>query len=216
MGDKKKTAEKPAASQAETKDFDQVINQILQDLPQLPYIRPEDIPNIDLYMDQVTTFMEEHLDATRRSADDKVLTKTMINNYAKNKLLPPPVKKKYSREHILILIFIYYFKGVLSLQDIQAMLDPVNQHYFQKQEGLNLTDLYRSLGEPGLAEAEYLQQDISRICEMARSSSSSLPLTDRDDPDFVRFFTVISLLSIDVLTKKHVIEQLIDSYLKQP
>ena len=50
-------------------------------------------PNIDLYMDQVTTFMEDNLASTKRHEDDKILTKTMINNYAKNKLLPPPEKK---------------------------------------------------------------------------------------------------------------------------
>ena len=62
----------------------------------LDYINPKDIPSIDLYMDQVTTFMDTHLEATKRNEEDKILTKTMINNYAKNNLLPPPVKKKYS------------------------------------------------------------------------------------------------------------------------
>ena len=50
-------------------------------------MRPDDIPNIDLYMDQVTTFMEKELASSKRHEDDKILTKTMINNYAKNNLL---------------------------------------------------------------------------------------------------------------------------------
>ena len=74
---------------------------ILKKLNEIDYIDPDEIPNIDLYMDQVTTFMDEHLAACRRTDDDKILTKTMINNYAKNHLLPPPDKKKYSREHML-------------------------------------------------------------------------------------------------------------------
>ena len=69
---------------------------MLHKLAKLDYIRPGEIPNIDLYMDQVTTFMDTHLEATKRNEEDKILTKTMINNYAKNNLLPPPVKKKYS------------------------------------------------------------------------------------------------------------------------
>ena len=76
-------------------------------------------------MDQVTTFMEENLASTKRHEDDKILTKTMINNYAKNKLLPPPEKKRYSREHLLMLIFIYYFKNILSISDIQTLLGPM-------------------------------------------------------------------------------------------
>ena len=77
-------------------------------IEKLNYIRPENIPDIDLYMDQVTTFMDSSLKESKRYDSDKILTKTMINNYAKNDLLPPPLKKKYSKEHILVLIFIYY------------------------------------------------------------------------------------------------------------
>ena len=59
----------------------------------LSHVKADEIPDIDLYMDQVTTFMDSHLKDMRRHPGDKVLTKTMINNYAKNNLLPPPVKK---------------------------------------------------------------------------------------------------------------------------
>ena len=68
-------------------------------------IEPSDIPNIDLYMDQVTTFMETKLSGYKRNDKDKILTKTMINNYTKNELLPPPEKKRYSKEHIILLIY---------------------------------------------------------------------------------------------------------------
>lgn len=78
------------------KDTKAVLKSILASISQINYVEPGDIPNIDLYMDQVTTFMDEHLRSSKRYEDDKVLTKTMINNYAKNNLLPPPVKKKYS------------------------------------------------------------------------------------------------------------------------
>ncbi len=61
------------------------------------------------------------------ATDDKILTKTMINNYAKNNLLPPPVKKKYSKEHLLVMIFIYYFKNFLSIKDIETMLTPITE-----------------------------------------------------------------------------------------
>ena len=91
-------------------DTTEMIDELLESLSKVDGIHPEDVPNIDLYMDQVTTFMEEHLRSSKRHSEDKILTKTMINNYAKNNLLPPPVKKKYSKEHVLLLIFIYYFK----------------------------------------------------------------------------------------------------------
>ena len=94
---------------------DDYIMQILRSLQSLDYIKPEEIPNIDLYMDQVTTFIESELAPSNHRKDGKILTKTMINNYAKNDLLPPPAKKKYSKEHVLLLVFIYYYKGILSI-----------------------------------------------------------------------------------------------------
>ena len=88
------------------KKYTNEILKLLRSMQNIDYITPDEIPQIDLYMDQVTTFMDEHLRSSKRFEEDKILTKTMINNYTKNNLLPPPVKKKYSKEHILMLIFI--------------------------------------------------------------------------------------------------------------
>ena len=119
-------------------DIKELMSGILKDMSALNYIKPGDVPNINLYMDQVTTFMYEHLHDTKRTTDDKVLTKTMINNYAKNNLLPSPVKKKYSKEHIYILTFIYYFKNILSISDIQKMLNPLTEKFFDEGSKPNL------------------------------------------------------------------------------
>ena len=95
-----------------------------------PNIHTSDIPGIDLYMDQVTTFLQENLRGlTRDPDDDRILTKTMINNYVKNKVLIPPVKKKYSREHMMLLIMIYYMKNFLSIGDIRLITGPLMEQY---------------------------------------------------------------------------------------
>ena len=70
------------------------------------YITPEDVPSIELYMDQVTTFMDKQLENTKRFDSDKTLTKTMINNYSKEGLIKPIKGKKYSKEHILQMLFL--------------------------------------------------------------------------------------------------------------
>ena len=85
-----------------TIDTKNMINSILESISRIDYIKPEDLPDIPLYMDQVTTFMETKLKSSKRNEEDKILTKTMINNYAKNGLLPSPEKKKYSKEHLLL------------------------------------------------------------------------------------------------------------------
>ena len=113
-----------------TIDKDDLLNSILSNIAQMELVKSSDIPNIDLYMDQVTTFMETVLDSSKRYPEDKILTKTMINNYAKNDLLPPPTKKKYSKEHLMVLTFIYYFKNILSIKDIETVLKPISEKYF--------------------------------------------------------------------------------------
>ncbi len=95
-------------------------------------VSPADIPKIDLYMDQVLTFLEDQLGDTKRNPEDKVMTKTMINNYSKEKLLPPSNKKKYSIQHIQLLNLIYQFKSILSIHDIYVLLTP----YIQKPDQL--------------------------------------------------------------------------------
>ena len=107
-----------------------IIEEVLKTYRDLPFLSPEDLPSIDLYMDQVLTFMTERLKRTARKSDaDKFLTKTMINNYVKNKVLIPPVKKKYSRDHLMLLIMIYYLKSFLSIGDIRSAITPVMERY---------------------------------------------------------------------------------------
>ena len=84
------------------------LSDILSWLDSISYIKTEKIPEVDLYMDQVTSFVDEHLKKTKRSPEDKALTKTMINNYAKNRLLPAPVRKKYSNACLLYTSFLSY------------------------------------------------------------------------------------------------------------
>ena len=176
-------------------DIKELMSGILKDMSALNYIKPGDVPNINLYMDQVTTFMYEHLHDTKRTTDDKVLTKTMINNYAKNNLLPSPVKKKYSKEHIYILTFIYYFKNILSISDIQKMLNPLTEKFFD---------------EGSKPDLDYISKDIFAKSEQA--SNAFTDVKDDDDREFLQFFSLVCLLSFDVYMKKNMIESLIDDY----
>ena len=57
------------------------IIELIRNIQNIDYVSPDDIPDIELYMDQITTFMEEHLKSSKRFEEDKILTKTMINNY---------------------------------------------------------------------------------------------------------------------------------------
>ena len=108
-------------------------------------IHEEEIPAIDLYMDQVIQLFDSKFGQTLRNKEEKVLTKTMINNYAKGKLFIPIKNKKYSKQHIMLISLIYQLKGALSISDIKSVLDPVNKK--MEVEGFQLEDLYSYLIE---------------------------------------------------------------------
>lgn len=187
----------------DTKDM---LKSILNSLSRIEHIKPEDIPNIDLYMDQVTTFMDTRLSSSKRHPEDKILTKTMINNYAKNKLLPPPVKKKYSKEHLLVMIFIYYFKGILSITDIQALMNPITEKYFQNDQKFSIETIYNEVFSLEKSQADKLAKD---IVDKYNTSKHTFENVEKDQ-EFLQLFSFICMLSFDVYVKKQMIEKLID------
>ena len=198
-----------------TIDSENILNSILSSLERIDYIKPTEIPNIDLYMDQVTTFMEEHLQSSKRYADDKILTKTMINNYAKNHLLPAPDKKKYSKEHMFLLIFLYYFKNVLSISDIQKIFAPLTEMFFGgKSDDISLEDIYKEIFTMEKELTNNLTKDVVRRFRSSQEIFSEV--TDEAESDYLSRFAYICMLSFDVYIKKQLIERIIDETLEDP
>ena len=182
---------------------------LLDAVDKVDLIDPAEIPDISLYMDQVTTYMDEHLKQSRRRDEDKILTKTMINNYAKNKLLPPPEKKKYAKEHIMLLILIYYYKGTLSLQDIQMILQPIGERYFHAESGRGIDDLYAEIVRMNRDRQKDFREDVNDMVDTAADYFSDAKDEERE---FLRVLAMINMLSYDVFVRRMLIEKLIDRY----
>ena len=178
-----------------TINTEDILNSILESISRIDYVKADEIPNIDLYMDQVTTFMNDHMKSSKRYEDDKILTKTMINNYAKNELLPPPLKKKYSKEHVMVLIFIYYFKNILSIKDIETLLKPITENYFHTDKELSFTDLYEEVCSLEKSRIDHLKEDIT---EIYRTSSETFYGADVEKRAVLRVVTVICKLRVDL------------------
>lgn len=192
-----------------TINTEDLLNSILESIGRIDYVRPANIPNIDLYMDQVTTFMEEQLKSTKRYQEDKILTKTMINNYAKNNLLPPPLKKKYTKEHLLVLIFVYYFKNLLSIKDIETLLKPLTERYFDSDSEFDMRRIYEEVCQMEKSRIGQMQDSIKEMYTVAENAYEDAPEEDRD---YLQLFAFICNLSFDVYVKKQLIEKLIDQF----
>ena len=88
--------------------------------------RWKEIPSIDLYLDQLVCLLEEYLSnyiKNDNEKEEKIITKTMINNYVKHHIIKPPVNKKYNKEHIAYLFVICILKQVYSINDISRLID---------------------------------------------------------------------------------------------
>ena len=190
-------------------DNQTLITEILEQIHSLDFIKPEDFPELELYMDQVTTFMDSRLSSCRRYPEDKILTKTMINNYAKNDLLPSPEKKKYSKDHLIFLVLIYYFKSILSIKDIQTILTPLTEHFFHGHSSQQMLRIYEKITELEKIEAADFDEEIMRLYQLS-DSAFSISNANEKEKDFLRLFTLICMLCYDIYLKKSVIERLID------
>ncbi|HIX71422.1 MAG TPA: DUF1836 domain-containing protein [Candidatus Anaerobutyricum stercoripullorum] len=162
-------------------------------------------------MDQITTFMDTHLADSRRYPDDKIMTKTMINNYTKNHLLPPSVKKKYSREHLFLLLLIYRLKNMLSITDIQSILEPLTTEYFPASEesGLTLKEIYDKLLAQTSERHPGIEEQIYADWEASRDSFASSPLSP-EDAGYLDDLVFIYRLCYDIYVRKQAIEKIID------
>ena len=190
-----------------------ILESIFESLDKMEYIKAAEFPSIDLYMDQVLTFMNQKLEWSKRYDDDKIMTKTMINNYAKNHLLPAPDKKKYSKEHLLVLLFIYYFKNILSIGDIQNILGPLTEQYFGGGKDLELEAIYEEVFSLEKGQIEQIKVTLAKDYERAGNTFQD---ADEKDKEFLQLFSFICMLSYDIYIRKQIIEKIIDTMAKQP
>ena len=189
-------------------DLSRIIQNVFDLYDGNSYIRSSQIPDLDLYVDQITTFLSQHLEKNSRFPDEKVMTKTMINNYTKNKLLPPPVKKKYSGNHLMMLILIYYFKSYLSITDIQAILKPLTDHYYDSEGSLALSEIYDRLFSNEDALVEAVSSSIEKELSFSQTFFKDI---DYENKAYLDRFALICTLSLDIYLRKKIVEQLIDT-----
>jgi len=178
------------------------INKLLETLHLEKNITLEDIPNVDLYVDQVVQLFENTYADTTRTDDEKVLTKTMINNYAKGKLFIPIKNKKYSKEHMILISLIYQLKGALSINDIKSSLENINESLLS-DDSFELNMLYKEYLSLTENNVQSFKQEVNnRISEVSEISSL-------EDQNLEKFLLLTSFVSMSNMYRR-LAEKLID------
>lgn len=175
-------------------------------------IRLADIPDIELYMDQLLTFLNGKLKPFVREPGDKILTKTMINNYTKFQLLIPPKNKKYAKEHLLLLILIYQLKNVLSISDIKRLFSPILRDIATPDDDLMpLGQIYSSFLE--LKTLQFADFCDNLTAKLDSIKGNATAIVDGENRDTVTLFLIVLMLVAQASAAKSLAERIIDEYL---
>ena len=181
------------------------INEILEGLGLETNLKLDEIPNIDLYMDQLIQLFENKFADSKRNDEEKILTKTMINNYAKGKLIFPIKNKKYSKEHLILMSLIYQLKGALSINDIQTTLDGINKRIIK--EDIEIDSFYNSYLNLSQKNVTDFNEDINERVKDVNEEVSKME--DRNSPYLEQVLMISSLVHMSNLYRK-VAEKLVD------
>ena len=114
-----------------------VLEAWLNELNNFNYKNYEELPDIELYMDQVVTFLEKQVQIFQTSSLDKPITPSMINNYVKGNVISAPISKKYNREHLASIEEVMTLKQVLSIAEVKQILDELYNDSTLKAESFN-------------------------------------------------------------------------------
>jgi len=182
-------------------------------------LKVEEIPSIKQYAEQVTELLNSKLHHRRKGDETSIaISKSMINNYTKNGLINPTDKKKYDKNHIILLSLIFHLKQVLSLDDIKTIFNPIlkNLETSAAQESIiSLDDIYRAFLE--FQKEEYFdtcndfEDRFNRVCEKINN-----PFENHGSKDMIDKFLTVLLLVAEATAAKQLAEKMIDTYFKPP
>lgn len=196
------------------KEMSRIIDEVLL-FKEVPL---NDIPDIDLYVDQVSAFIDRKLAHLKRHDKDKLLTKTMINNYTKAGLLMPPSKKKYSREHIALLILVYSSKHILSINDISMLFDPLLERDEGKSEyaDKSVTDWIDRIYSLTQAINHDHAEDFNLVCASKLDAVEEMTADiECEDKELLQWFLMVMFLVSQAAMQKRLAEKIVDQYFKK-
>ncbi|MDD2190472.1 MAG: DUF1836 domain-containing protein [Eubacteriales bacterium] len=194
--------------------YEEFIKGIVEKFVSKGLVDADSFPDMEIYMDQAETFMNRELEIFKQNDKDKVITKTMIGNYVKHNMLPRPVNKKYSKDHLILLTLIFYLKGIFQMEEIENILKPLIDNYNSVfDDKVDLTALYEGILS---AQAEELQSLTDNISSMVESSKHQMREKELSDDDMLEMFMLIVSLSMKANAQKFLAHKLLQEYILKP
>lgn len=185
---------------------EEIVKNLIKEVTLTEEINLSDIPCVDLYMDQVTTFFEGKLNSLKRNKEDKILTKTMINNYTKAKLLMPVKNKKYTKHHIILLTLIYNLKQTMSISDICAIISPLLKETDRSlKNAVKVDDLYSAFLDVKRQGAVSFEENFAMELKNIKEKY--------EDNELEQVLLTVLMLTNEANIHKRMAEKILDNFL---
>lgn len=140
---------------------EQELDRLLADAVNDSNLHSNEIPSLDLYLDQILSLVSEKQKQGSERFSQRILTKTMVNNYSKDGLIKPVSGKKYTKEHIIQMLIVYMLKNTFSINEIKRLIKGVYlDREFDSESLVRCYDRFMSIKDGQKAESSDIAKEI--------------------------------------------------------
>ena len=166
------------------------------------------VPEIDLYIDQMVSCLNSELSLYAKNGEGPI-TKGIVSNYTKHKMIPGPEGKRYTKDHCIFMLLVYYLKGCFSMDQVQRLMKPILSNYDSAwDDNVDMQAYYKEI----LAAVRKSEEDFSEQLQ-ERILANKKFLADRgSDDDISELILLITMLIMRSNEERYMAEKLLDEY----
>lgn len=175
--------------------YEEFLNQVMDKYAKTGLLLPDEMPEVELYMDQVVSLLNKEL-AVYKEKEQDVFTKSMVSNYVKHKVLPKPENKKYNKEHMVILNMIFQLKSILQMDEMKVLFKSfVENHESILEEQYDMEGLYDSLLRSRDKEILQMTNHIHEDIEYVKAVMEEMGTSDDDAHEIMGVILILAIQS---------------------
>ncbi len=169
-------------------------------------VEGDDYPEMDLYIDQLVACLNKELELYR-TGDDGPVTKAMVSNYTKHKMIPGPAGRKYGKDHLLFMTIVFYLKNSLSMDQIRKLMAPLLANYESEwDDTIDVAKMYKAFADFTREEEAGLPDRISQRIRDVKKLCSRYEAED----DTSELLTLIVSLIMEFYAELFIADVLLD------
>ena len=186
----------------------------LEKLKKAGLITTSDLPEMNLYIDQVSTVFQKYLDQLDGNLADKYVTKPMINNYAKRGLIARPDGKRYTKDHMIMIAMVIYLRSIFKMEDISKIMKPLIDGFRSEYDDTIRPEVVFSLAQEATENSR--NEFFKGIDESVSVIKNSIEDTDLAGDQRMEVLVLILTLAMRAEMEKYLADRLMKVYFEEP